>query len=73
VDPRIEISGFSGNCLVFKEKFSAKLLTFKFNKMTFFLRHFVLNMFSEYKPAIRWTHPIFLIVRLGSIMSTNSA
>jgi hypothetical protein len=65
VDPRIEISGFGGNCLVFKENFSAKLLTFKFNKMTFFLCHFVINMFSEYKPAIRWTHPIFLIGTTG--------
>jgi hypothetical protein len=65
VDPRIEILGFGGKCLVFKEKFSAKLLTFKFYKMTFFLRHFVVNMFTEYKPATRWTHPIFLIGTAG--------
>jgi len=44
--------------------------------MTSFLGHFVINMFSEYKPVIRWTHPIFLICtvtarhRFSSIMST---
>jgi len=35
VDLGGEILGFDGNCLVFIEKFSAKLLTCKFKKMAF--------------------------------------
>lgn len=40
MDRWIGILGFDGNCLVFKENFSAKLLTYKFKKMTFVFRYY---------------------------------
>jgi hypothetical protein len=44
VDRAVGISGVDGNCLVFKGKFSAKLLTSKSKKMTAILPYFVINM-----------------------------
>ena len=40
MDREAGISGVDGNCLVFKEKFSAKLLTYKLKKMTTIFRYF---------------------------------
>jgi|GEM_PF-1997614 len=39
----VGILGFDENCLVVKEKFSAKLLTCKLKKMTFVLNNFYLS------------------------------
>ena len=44
MDRVVGITGVDGNCLVFKENFSAKLLTCKSKKMTTIFRYFVINM-----------------------------
>jgi len=73
VDRGVGILGFDGNFLVFKEKFSAKLLTCKFKKMTSIFRHFVINMyiarealraFRGIKPQLRFYFSVNLMSRL---------
>lgn len=46
MDRGVGILGFDGNCLVFKEKFSAKLLTCKLKKMTFVFRYYYKHIVS---------------------------